>query len=82
MVLKFKKIDINKEYLEEDNGYEIWELSDNFGGSESRVGTYYVPPGFDGKSYHDALRTAEQKLIALGLTTIEAKAVIGRQLFS
>jgi hypothetical protein len=81
MALKFRKVEINKDYLEEDNGYEIWELSDNFIDKEGRVGNYYVPPGTDGKDYHDALRTAEQKLMALGLTEIEAKAVIGRQLF-
>jgi hypothetical protein len=81
MALKFRKIEINKDYLEEDNGYDIWEMSDTFSARAGVIGHYYVASGFDGKEYHDAIRTAEQKLKALGLTEIEAKAIIGRQLF-
>jgi len=81
MALKFRKVEINKDYLEQDNGYDIWELSDTFSGRAGIVGHYYISPGLDGKEYHDAIRTAEQKLKALGLTEIEVKAIIGRQLF-
>ena len=79
MAISFRKVD---EIAKKDsNGYDIWELSNNFGTYPGVVGWYFVPAGTDGKEYYDALRTAEQKLIALGLTEIEAKAILGRQLF-
>ena len=59
----------------------MWELSDTFGPNAGVVGWYFVPVNTDGADYHNALRTAEQKLIALGLTDIEVKAIMGRQLF-
>jgi len=79
MALKFRKLDeIPKE---NSHGYDVWELSDNFGTSPGVVGWYFVPAGTDGAEYHNAFRTAEQKLKALGLTEIEVKAIMGRQLF-
>jgi|APGre2960657404_1045060.scaffolds.fasta_scaffold84561_3 hypothetical protein len=79
MAISFRKVDeVSKEA---SNGYDIWELSNNFGSNPGVVGWYFVPVDTDGKEYHDALRTAEQKLIALGLTEIEVKAIMGRQLF-
>jgi hypothetical protein len=79
MAISFRKVDeISKQ---ESNGYDVWELSNNFGTNPGVVGWYFVPAGTDGKEYHDALRTAEQKLKALGLTEIEIKAIMGRQLF-
>lgn len=79
MAINFRKVD---EVLKKDsNGYDIWELFDNFGANPGVVGWYYLPVGTDGKEYHDALKTAEKKLIALGLTEIEVKAIMGRQLF-
>jgi hypothetical protein len=79
MAISFRKVDeISKQ---ESNGYDVWELSNNFGTNAGVVGWYFVPAGTDGREYHDALRTAEQKLIALGLTEIEVKAIMGRQLF-
>ncbi len=79
MAISFRKVD---EIAKQDShGYDIWELSNNFGTNPGVVGWYFVPAGTDGKEYHDALRTAEQKLIALGLTEIEVKAIMGRQLF-
>ena len=79
MTISFRKIDdISKE---NSHGYDVWELSDNFGSNPGVVGGYFVPAGVDGKEYYNALKSAEKKLIALGLTEIEAKAIIGRQLF-
>jgi hypothetical protein len=79
MTLKFTKVDeISRK---DSHGYDVWELSNSFGSSPGLVGWYFVPADVDGKSYHDALKSAEQKLIALGLTEIEAKAILGRQLF-
>jgi hypothetical protein len=79
MALKFKKIEGMEK--QESNGYDVWELSDNFGTSPGVLGWYFVPVGIEGSVYHDALRTAQQKLIGLGFTELEAKAIIGKQLF-
>jgi hypothetical protein len=79
MAISFRKVtDITPK---ESNGYDVWELYDNFGSNPGVVGWYFVPAGTDGREYHDSLRTAEQKLKALGLTEIEIKAIMGRQLF-
>jgi hypothetical protein len=79
MALKFRKLDeIPKN---QSNGYDIWEFSNNSGINAGVIGWYFVPADVDGKVYHDALKSAEKKLIDLGLTEIEAKAVIGKQLF-
>lgn len=78
MTISFRKVDVlNKD----SNGYDVWELSNNFGANPGVVGWYFVPVGTGGSEYHDALRTAEKKLRDLGLTEIEVKAIIGRQLF-
>jgi hypothetical protein len=79
MGLKFIKI--TEDETSSFNGYDVWELSNTFGSSPTLIGWYFVPADVDGKAYHDALKSAEKKLIDLGLTEIEAKAVIGRQLF-
>lgn len=79
MALKFKKlVEIPKE---NSHGYDVWELSSDSGVSSQVLGWYFVPTDTDGVEYHNALKTAEQKLIALGLTQIEVKAIMGRQLF-
>jgi hypothetical protein len=78
MVLKFNRL---TEIEEKDSmGYEIWGLS-NTSSNHPFIGCYFTPIGVSGKVYYDALKSAEKKLIDLGLTEIEAKAVIGRQLF-
>jgi hypothetical protein len=79
MAISFRKV--TEVTPKESNGYDIWELYDNFGNNPGVVGWYFVPVGTDGREYHDALRTAEQKLKSLGLTEIEVKAIMGRQLF-
>jgi hypothetical protein len=79
MTLKFKKIDGIPNH--QSHGYDVWELSDNFGSNPGVVGWYFIPAGTDGAEYHNALKTAEKKLIDLGLTEIEVKAIMGRQLF-
>jgi hypothetical protein len=79
MGISFKKVDgITKS---QSNGYDVWELSSISGVSSELIGWYFVPEGVDGKDYYDALLSAESKLIALGLTDLEVKAIIGRQLF-
>ena len=78
MTISFRKVDVSNQA---SNGYDVWELSNNFGANPGVVGWYFVPVGTDGSEYHDALRTAEKKLRDLGLTEIEVKAIIGRQLF-
>lgn len=78
MAISFRKVDVlNKD----SNGYDVWELSNSSGTNTGVVGWYFVPVGTDGREYHDALVTAEQKLKDLGLTEIEIKAIMGRQLF-
>jgi hypothetical protein len=79
MGLIFKKV--NEIVRKDSHGYDVWEFSNNFGSDAGLIGWYFVPADVDGKVYHDALKSAEQKLISLGLTEIEAKAIMGRQLF-
>ena len=62
-------------------GYDVWEVSNNFGSNPGVLGWHFVPQGVDGKDYHEALKSAEKKLISLGFNEVEAKAIIGRQLF-
>ena len=78
MTISFRKVDVSNK---DSNGYDVWELINNSGSSPGVVGWYFVPVGTDGREYHNALVTAEQKLKALGLTEIEIKAIMGRQLF-
>jgi hypothetical protein len=77
MALKFKKLD----EVKTSSAYDVWEFSNNYGLDAGVIGWYFVPAGIDGKVYHDALKSAEKKLIDLGFTEIEAKAVIGKQIF-
>lgn len=79
MAISFRKV--NEIERQHSHGYDIWELSSNSGDNVGVVGWYFVPANTDGSEYHNALITAEQKLIALGLTEIEVKAIMGRQLF-
>jgi hypothetical protein len=79
MGLKFKRV--SEIEAKNSSGYDIWELSNTFGSNPTLIGWYFVPSGIDGKDYHGALKSAEKKLIDLGLTELEAKAVIGKQLF-
>ncbi len=68
-----KNLEVNKE----SEFYDVWEL---FNG-ENSLGSYFVPAGITGEQYEDALTSAKDKLFALGFTTLEVKAILGRQLF-
>lgn len=72
MAKTFEKIEMESELF-----YDVYVVVEN----GVSLGGYFVPKGFLGTEYDNALKSAEDKLIALGLTTIEAKAIIGRQLF-
>ena len=72
-----KSIKKNLEVNKESEFYDVWEL---FNG-ENSLGSYFVPKNVTGEEYEAAIVSARNKLIALGLTTLEAKAIIGRQLF-
>jgi hypothetical protein len=71
----FKKVII--EDVEGSTQYDIWELSLD----KKSAGWYFVPKGVSGLDYDNALNSAQNKLSALGLTDLEIKAVIGKQLF-
>lgn len=59
------------------NGYDVWEVfNDN-----NLIGWYFVPEGVSAKQYEDALLSAKNKLIALGLSELEISSIIGRQFF-
>jgi hypothetical protein len=75
MTINFKNITFDFE--KRDPQHDIWQVSN---GSQI-LGLYFTPPGVSGESYHNALKSAEEKLMVLGLTSLEAKAVIGKQLF-
>jgi len=57
--------------------YDVWDLTN----SGEPLGSYFVPTGVTGEDYEAALISARNKLINLGFTTLEAKAIVGRQLF-
>jgi hypothetical protein len=72
-----KKLEKNVEANSEIKSYDVWELSN----SGNVLGSYFVPKTVTGEEYEAALASAKSKLMALGLTTLEVKAVLGRQLF-
>lgn len=57
--------------------YDVWDLTN----SGQPLGSYFVPKGVTGEEYEAAVVSARNKLINLGFTTLEAKAIVGRQLF-
>jgi hypothetical protein len=71
-----KELEKNSEFGAMEH-YDVWDLRN----SGTPIGSYFVPKGVTGEDYEAALISARNKLIALGLTTLEAKAIIGRQLF-
>ena len=76
MIRNFVKREVGPEDVP-SYGYDVWKVYEN----ETQVGWYFVPENISGEEYEAALKSAEDKLIALGLTSLEAKAIIGRQLF-
>jgi hypothetical protein len=75
MAISFK--DITFDFEKRDPQYDVWQVSNG----DKILGLYFTPPGVSGESYHNALYSARKKLINLGLTELEAKAIIGKQLF-
>ena len=71
-----KQLEKNDEFSNQKM-YDVWDLKN----SNTPLGSYFVPKDVTGQDYEAALISARNKLIALGLTTLEAKAIIGRQLF-
>ena len=72
-----RKLEKNVELDKETEMYDVWELST----SANSQGSYFVPKGVSGEDYENALSSAKSKLIDMGFTTLEIKAIIGRQLF-
>lgn len=72
-----KKLEKDNDLNKQTDMYDVWELS-NAGES---LGSYFVPKGVTGEQYENAIISAKNKLIALGFSTLEVKALIGRQLF-
>ena len=57
--------------------YDVWDFTyDN-----QPVGSYFAPKDVSGEEFEDAMQSAKNKLVALGLTELEVDAIIGRQLF-
>ena len=59
------------------HGYDLWEVTEN----GKMLGWYFVPEGATGQEYDNALDSAMTKLKALGLTELEVRSLLGRQLF-
>lgn len=57
--------------------YDVWDLTYD----DQATGSYFAPKDVSGQEYEDAMQSAKDKLIALGLTELEVDAIIGRQLF-
>jgi hypothetical protein len=72
MARTFEKMEIENEIF-----YDIYVVIEN----GVTIGGYFVPKGILPIDYENATKSAENKLIALGLTDLEVKAIIGRQLF-
>jgi hypothetical protein len=72
-----KELELSTELNKETGMYDVWELSN----SGNILGAYFVPKGVTGEEYEAALASAKNKLIAMGFTTLEVKAILGRQLF-
>lgn len=71
-----RKLEKNSE-LSKLEYYDVWDLTN----SGDPIGSYFVPVGVTGEEYENAINSAKNKLIALGLSTLEVKAIFGRQLF-
>jgi hypothetical protein len=71
-----KKLEKNVE-LSKQEKYDVWELKNE----DILLGSYFVPKTVTGENYEAALASAKDKLMALGFTTLEVKAILGRQLF-
>jgi hypothetical protein len=71
-----KQLEKNDEFSNQEI-YDVWDLRNG----NTPLGSYFVPKDVTGQEYEAALISARNKLIALGLTTLEAKAIVGRQLF-
>ena len=71
-----KELEKNNEFSNQEI-YDVWDLRNG----DTPLGSYFVPKNVTGEEYEAAIVSARNKLIALGLTTLEAKAIIGRQLF-
>lgn len=71
-----KKLEKNTE-LSSLETYDVWDLTN----SGQPLGSYFVPKGVTGEEYEALLATVKDKLINLGFTTLEAKTILGRQLF-
>ena len=71
-----RKLEKNSE-LSKLEYYDVWDLTN----SGDPIGSYFVPVGVTGEEYENALNSAKNKLIALGFTTLETRAILGRQLF-
>ena len=67
-----RNVDLSKESL-----YDVWDLKN----SGTPLGSYFVPKGVTGEEYEELLVSIKNKLMAMGFTTLETKAIIGRQLF-
>lgn len=59
------------------HGYDVWKAYED----GNQIGWYFVPEGVSAEEYEEALASAKSKLTALGLTELEADAIVGRQLF-
>jgi hypothetical protein len=57
--------------------HDVWDLT--YDGEP--VGSYFAPKDVSGQEYEDAMQSAKDKLIVLGLTELEVDAIVGRQLF-
>jgi len=71
-----KELEKNDQFSNQEM-YDVWDLRNG----DTPLGSYFFPKDVTGQEYEAALIGARNKLIALGLTTLEAKAIIGRQLF-
>jgi hypothetical protein len=67
-----KNIELSKSLV-----YDAWNLIYD----DQLIGSYFAPKDVSGQEYEDAMQSAKDKLIALGLTELEVDAIIGRQLF-
>ena len=65
------------EHQDEAHGYDVWSVYED----KKLLGWYFVPENVSGEDYELSLESGKQKLINLGFTEIEAKALMGRQLF-
>ena len=72
-----RKLEKDSELNKQTDMYDVWELSN----SGESLGSYFIPKGVTGEDYENALASARSKLVALGFSTLEIKAIIGRQLF-